>query len=122
MKIMNVEISEFIMPQKLIYKNELYRITQLAEKFEIKGYVVKTVDNKIDMVILNNPHPNAIPRTGEFCIPNNLRQHELTKETNSMIVSMLSCFNLDNCYFTPWDEIKYEKQEVLGTWKKKKND
>jgi len=118
MEILNVEVREFIMPRKLIYKNELYQITKLAKKFEIKNYIVKTVDGKIDMVILNNPHPNAIPRTGEFCIPNSLRQHELTKNSNSMIISMLSCFNLDNCYFTPWGEIKYKKQGVLGTWKK----
>ncbi|MCK5617689.1 hypothetical protein KAR91_88310 [Candidatus Pacearchaeota archaeon] len=118
MKIQDIEIMEFIMPRKLIYKNDLYQITKLAKKFEIKGYIVKTVNDKIDMVILNNPHPNAIPRTGEFCIPNSLRRHKLTKESKSMIFSMLSCFNLDDCYFTPWDEIKYEKQEVLETWKK----
>ena len=110
MKIQDIEVTELIMPRKLIYKNELYQITKIAKKFEIKKYIVKTVDDKIDMVILDNPHPNAIPRTGEFCIPNSLRQHELTKESNSMIISMLSCFNLDDCYFTPWDEIKYERQ------------
>lgn len=110
MKIQDIEVTEFIMPRKLIYKNELYQITKISKKFEIKKYVVKTVDDKIDMIILDNPHPNAIPRTGEFCIPNSLRQHELTKESNSMIISMLSCFNLDDCYFTPWDEIKYERQ------------
>jgi len=109
MKILDIEITNFVIPKKLIYKNELYRITKLAKKFEIKNYIVKTINDKIDMVILNNPHPNAIPRTGEFCIPNSLRQHELTKESNSMIISMLSCFNLDDCYFTPWDEIKYKK-------------
>jgi hypothetical protein len=26
-----------------------------------------------------------------------------------MIESILRCFNLDNCYFTPWDEIEYTK-------------
>ncbi len=109
MEIQDIEVTALIMPRKLIYKNEIYKITKLKKKFEIRNYIVKTVNDKIDMVILNNPHPNAIPRTGEFCIPNNLRQHELTKESNSMIISMLSCFNLDNCYFTPWDEIKYEK-------------
>lgn len=109
MKILDIEITKFVTPKKLIYKNELYRITKLAKKFEIKNYIVKTINDKIDMVILNNPHPNAIPRTGEFCIPNSLRQHELTKESNSIIMSMLSCFNLDDCYFTPWDEIKYKK-------------
>ena len=118
MEILNHEVTEFIRPRKLIYRNELHTITKLAKKFDIVSYVVKTVDGKIDMVILNNPHPNAVPRTGEFCIPNNLRQHELTDNSKHMITSMLSCFNLDDCYFTPWDEIEYKKQEVLGAWKK----
>ena len=118
MDIMDHTISKFIMPRKLIFKNEIYQITTLAKKFEISSYIVKTVNGKIDMIILNNPHPNAVPRSGEFCIPHSLRKNELTKNSNSMIVSMLSCFNLDDCYFTPWDEIQYEKQEVLGAWKK----
>ena len=119
MEILNHEITKFIMPRKLIFKNELYKITKLAPKFEISNYIVKTVNSNIDMIILNNPHPNASPRTGEFCIPNTLRKSKLTENSNSMIISMLTCFNLDDCYFTPWDEIQYEKQEVLGTWKKK---
>lgn len=120
MEIKNNKVMTHISPRKLIFKNELYNITELSEKFEIKNYIVKTVNGKIDMVILNNPHPNANPRTGEFCIPSSLRKHELTENTKDMILSMLSCFNLDDCYFTPWDEIQYERQEVLGTWKRKK--
>lgn len=112
------EIQDFIIPGKLIFRNELYTIKKVAEKFKIRNYIVQTVDGKIDMVILNNPHPNAVPRTGEFCIPHSLRQHQLTKNSKAMIISMLSCFNLDDCYFTPWDEIQYEKQEVIGAWKK----
>ena len=118
MEILNHEITKFIIPRKLIFKNEIYQIKKLANKFEISGYVVKTVNGKIDMVILNNPHPNAIPKSGEFCIPSGLRKNTLSRKSNSMIISMLSCFNLDDCYFTPWDEIQYEKQEVLGTWTK----
>lgn len=118
MEIINHEIKKFIIPKKLIFKGEIYKITRLTEKFEINGYSVKTVNGKIDMVILKTPHPNAFPRTGEFCIPNSLRQHELTDNSKHMITSMLSCFNLDDCYFTPWDEIHYERQEVLGAWRK----
>jgi hypothetical protein len=119
MDIKNHEIKEYVKPRKLIFRNEIYDIIKLPMKFDIAGYVVKTVNGKIDMVILNNPHPNAIPSTGEFCIPQNLRKYELTSNSKNMITSMLLCFNLDDCYFTPWDEIEYKKQEVTGTWKKK---
>jgi len=121
MIIKNHEITEFIKPRKLIYKNEIYTITKLANKFEVDGFIVKTVNGKIDMVILDNPHPNAIPKSGEFCIPHSLRKYNLTNKSKNMITNMLLCFNLDDCYFTPWDEIQYKKQEVLGAWKIKKN-
>lgn len=112
MEIINHEVLEFIIPRKLIFNNQLYKITNLEKKFEIKGYTVKTVDGKIDMILLKNPHPNAYPKTGEFCIPSTLRNHKLSKDTKKAIKSMLLCFNLDDCYFTPWDEIEYEKLKV----------
>lgn len=118
MEITDHVLKTFIVPKKMIYRSELYKLTKLATKFEIESFIVKTVNGKIDMVILNTPHPNARPGTGEFCIPHTLRSHELNSNSTSMIVSMLSCFNLDDCYFTPWDEIKYEKQEVTGVWTK----
>jgi len=118
MEIVNHVITKFIKPRKLIFKNELYKITRLAPKFEISSYMVKTINGNIDMIFLNVPHPNAIPKTGEFCIANSLRKNKLNENSNSMIISMLSCFNLDDCYFTPWDEIQYEKQEVMGVWKR----
>jgi len=119
MEIINHSINEFIIPRKLIFNQQLYKITSLNEKFNLKGYIVKTVDGKIDMVTLKNPHPNAHPKTGEFCIPSTLRKHEINDNTNKMIKNMLICFNLDDCYFTPWDEIQYEKLEVSGAWTKK---
>ena len=106
-------------PHKLIFKNQIYEITQLAKKFVIKEFSIKTVNGKIDQVTINCPHPNANPRTGDFCIPHSLRKHDLSKNTVTMIENMLCCFNLDDCYFTPWDEIQYEKQEVIGAWKKR---
>lgn len=119
MEIINHEITDFIIPRKLIFNNQIYKITKLDKKFQINGYVVKTVEGKIDMVILRSAHPNALPKTGEFCIPSTLRKHELNENTKKMIKNMLICYNLDDCYFTPWDEIDYEKLEVAGTWAKR---
>jgi len=119
MEIKNHIVRQVNVPSKLIFRNEIYEILNLDRKFVIKGYEIKTVDNKIDTVTLKNPHPNANPRSGEFCIPNTLRKHKITDNTINMIDSMICCFNLDDCYFTPWDEIEYKKQEVIGTWKRK---
>lgn len=118
MNIENKNIMEVYVPQKLIFRNEIYEMLNIDPKFIIRGFKVKTVDGKIDTVTLQCPHPNANPRTGEFCIPNNLRKLDLNSNTIKMIKSMLCCFNLDDCYFTPWDEIEYRKQEVLGAWQR----
>jgi len=118
MVIKNHSIMEVYVPNKLIFKNEIHEILNLDSKFIIGGYKVKTVDGKIDMITLSCPHPNANPRTGEFCIPSNLRKLDLNSNTIKMIENMLCCFNLDDCYFTPWDEIEYRKQEVIGAWQK----
>jgi hypothetical protein len=112
MDIKDIFIPGIFVPNKLIFKNEIHKILDLEKKFVIRGYTIKIVDGKIDMVNIKNPHPNANPKTGEFCIPNGLRKHELDDKTKNIIEIMLCCFNLDDCYFTPWNEIKYEKQEV----------
>lgn len=117
--IKNHKIRDVYVPYKMIYKNSIYKITNLDRKFVIRDIIVKTVDNKIDMVFINSPHPNANPNDGEFCIPNYLREHELNKKSLETIRLILCCFNLDDCYFTPWNEIEYEKQEDIRQWKTK---
>lgn len=112
-------IRDVMVPHKLIFKRRVHEILNLDRKFVIKDVEVKTVDGKIDTITLKNPHPNANPRSGEFCIPHSLRQLELNENTLKMIKSMLCCFNLDDCYFTPWDEIEYTEQEVAGAWQSK---
>lgn len=107
------KINCFIRPKKIIFKHQIYEILDLPFKYIIKGYTIKLCDDKIEAIILNTQHPNADPQTNEFCIPNSLRKHKITKKSKAMINSILYCFNLDDCYFTPWNEITYEKQEVI---------
>lgn len=110
-KIKTVNVYDFYIPSKLIFRNRLYEITKLHKKFTVRGYKVRTINNEISSIILSNPHPNANPRTGEFCISNSLRSLKFNKKTKGMIGLMLCHFNLDNCYFTPWNEIEYKKIE-----------
>jgi len=112
MEIKRVDIKDLIVPRRLIFRNELYKILNYPDKYVIKGYTVTLVDNKIDEVTIRDSHPNANPTNGEVCIPHLLREFQLNKDTKKMISEILSCFNLDNCYFTPWDEIQYRRQEV----------
>lgn len=112
MELKRIKVRNLIVPRRLIFKNEFYKILDYPNKYVVKGYTVVLVDNKIDEIEIGDSHPNANPRTGEFCIPNTLRNFPLNDETKKIIHNILSCFNLDDCYFTPWHEIQYRKQEV----------
>lgn len=109
MKVEEKEIQTFLAPQKIIYKNCLYKITQLNPKYFIRGYKVLLVNDKIEGVTIDSPHPNADPTNGDFCMPETLIGEELNQMSINSINSMLCCFNIDDCYFTPWGEITYEK-------------
>lgn len=108
-KIEEDRIRKVIKPEKLIYKRELYRIIDIPKKFTITEFVIKSVDGKLDNVFVPTPHPNVNPINKKLCIPNSMRSLDVTKNTIIMIENILNCFNLDNCYFTPWDEIQYRK-------------
>jgi len=112
MELKRIKVRNVILPRRLIFRNEFYKILEYPVKYIIKDYTVVLVDNKIDEIEIGDSHPNANPRTGEFCIPHTLRNFPLNDKTKQMIHNILSCFNLDDCYFTPWHEIQYRKQEV----------
>ena len=105
------EILEFIVPRKLIFQNKMFEILKINSDYHIRGYTIKTCDDFIEEVIISGKHPNANPRTDEFCIPNFLRKYKITEESLKMINNILYCFNLDDCYFTPWNDITYKKLE-----------
>jgi hypothetical protein len=109
MKVLTESIKRIIIPDKLIYKDEMYRIIDLHSKFIINEIEIKTVNKKIDLIKVRSPHPNVNPVNRNLCFPHRMRSLCLTKNTIIMIESILRCFNLDNCYFTPWDEIEYTK-------------
>lgn len=109
MNVVIKKIDTFLAPQKVIYKNCIYKITQLNSKYFIKGYKVLLVNDMIEGVTLDNLHPNADPTDGDFCMPEVLLGIELNQKSINSINSMLCCFNIDDCYFTPWGEITIEK-------------
>lgn len=108
-KIEDKRVRKVILPEKLIFKREVYRILNIPKKFMIDEFIIKSLDGKIENIIVPTPHPNVNPKTKKLCIPNSMRSLEVTNNTIEMIENILSCFNLDNCYFTPWDEIEYRK-------------
>lgn len=96
-------------PNKIKFNNTLYNIIQLHKKYVIKGFKIKTFNKTIDELILNTIHPNCNPKTFKFCLPNEVRKLKLNNNSIEILKLIMCCFNLDDCYFTPWDEIKYKK-------------
>ena len=104
-----VKIQKVIVPKRMIYRGILYRITDINRKYIIREYVVKLLNDKILFVYIDALHPNSDPTTNKFCIPHQLRQLNFNPETKKFLENTFNVFNVDNCYFTPWGEIKYEK-------------
>lgn len=104
-----IKVTSVIVPNKVIYNGELYLITDIDDKFIIREYTVSLFNGKIYSVKIDCDHPNADPETGQVCIPSVLQDHGFSDQSKAMIHSILCCFNLDNCYFTPWGEFDYEK-------------
>jgi len=112
MDLKKVEVRRAIAPQKIVHNGEVFEILKYPKKYFIKGYKVTLIDGKLDNVHIHGEHPNAEPRTGKFCIPNALRKKTFDQYSRLMLETIISQYNLNNCYFTPWNEIHYRKQEV----------
>jgi len=105
------EIKEEIVPNRLIYKKRSYVIKRVANKFKIKGIKIYfTQSGKLEKVIINGEHPNSNPETGEFCLPENLIFREADSMVLPTIESVLRTFNLDDCYFQPWEDFSYMEE------------
>ena len=112
MNLKKVEVQKPIGPKKIVHNGDVYRIIKYPKKYFIKGYKLTLIDGKIDNVHIDGAHPNAQPGTGKFCIPNELRKMDFNTNTKKLLETIISQYNLNNCYFTPWNEIQYRKQEV----------
>lgn len=111
MEIKETFFDRIIIPDRAIYNRRLYKM--VAEtKFIIKGFKVTIINGKIFKVNIRGKHPNANPKSRDFCIPNVLRKLPLNEESETLIHNKLSCFNLDDCYYTPWSEIELKKLEA----------
>jgi len=103
------KINKKIIPNKIIYNGKIYNIIKLNEKFIIKYYFVEINDeNKlIKNIILDSKHPNCDNRI--FCLPKYLTNLKFDKTSQNLIENLLSVFNANNSYFSPWKYIEYKK-------------
>jgi hypothetical protein len=108
MNLVTKTIKKTLVPERLKYKGQLYKITYLDKKYIIPCYEILLVDKKLDTVYLRKSiHPNCKSATAEFCLPPQIRWHEFTHKVQMLLENTLVTFNLENAYFMPWGDVKY---------------
>ena len=99
-----------IVPKIMYYQNKIHDITSVDSSLIIKNYKIILNSLKVKSLILFNSHPNCNPNTNEFCLPVNVIGKKF-EEVKDLISYLLSVYNVDSCYFSPWGLIKYKIRE-----------
>lgn len=119
-------ITKKIVPERMIYNNKIYRITKIDPNYIIDKYSIRVTDgkNKLISIKLDADHCNADPYTDLFCLSANIQYKKLTGDLIKTIENLIRTYNLNNCYFTPFNYIEYEPydhQEYKERIEKKEN-
>jgi len=93
-----------IIPRRMIYKRRIEPIRITNSNFILKGLTIYTFNNWIKEVTVHGLHPNASP-SGIYCLPQAL-QREYSEKVENAIIELVKIYNLDDCYFTPWQAIE----------------
>ena len=109
LKIEDIKVIKNLFPKRMIYEKKLYKIKMFDRKYNIRSYTIKLINNKIEELYIDGYHPNAKINNGEFCTPKLLRQKDYSKIDKNVIENILTTFDIDDCYYTPWGEIIYEE-------------
>jgi hypothetical protein len=95
-----------IKPQKVKFENKLYKIDN-SYGMTVKGFIVTTINNKIEVVNVLGYHPNAAPLSNHLALPTNVIYKEFNKESYKLIKQLIERFDLDRPYFfNPTNEMK----------------
>ena len=108
-KIEDFKVVKNLFPKRLIYNKKLHRIKSFNKKYRITGYTLKLINGKLEELYIDGLHPNAKINNSEFCIPRSIRGVDYTKIAKNVIENILTTFDIDDCYYTPWGEIVYEE-------------
>jgi len=104
-------IAEFkttIIPDRVVYNGIVKKLLKVDDKFKIRGYKLYLTENdELTKLVIDTPHPNCNPKTGEFCISLNIKGREVNNLTIPVIESLLKTFNLDDCFYQPWRDIYF---------------
>lgn len=120
------EIIKKLVPERMIHNNKIYRITKIDPNYIIDKYSVRVTDgkNKLISIKLDADHCNADPYTDLFCLSANVKYKVLSNDLIKLIENLIRTYNLNNCYFTPFNYIEfvpYDHEEYKKKIEKKEN-
>jgi hypothetical protein len=105
-------VEEKIVPKIMNYQNKIYDILYVDPKLVIKNFKINLERFKLHSLILSNPHPNCNPNTKIFCLPPDLLGKKI-EDVRNILNYLISVYNMDSCYFSPWGLIKYKERERI---------
>lgn len=95
-----------IVPSMAIIENKTYRIAD-TNGMNIQGFVVKTINDKIDIINVFGYHPNSTPISNCFHISKRLQYKPFNKGNLKKIIKNIQTYNLtENFNFNPIHRIK----------------
>jgi len=103
-----------LVPDRLIYQNNLYAIVEIDDDHIINKYEI-FLDNedRIMTIKIDADHPNADPVNDIFCLPEYIKNRYISKKLIKEIEVIIGTYNLNHPYFSPWHYIKYEKYDSI---------
>jgi len=112
-----------IVPTKMIYKSELYKITWVHDSLIIKNVCICLKNNYVTEVYINGKHPNVDPITKILCLPSYKYTIKFDYNYFQSLLNILNTFYLDRAYIIPHKEIvSYKKSKTLGFLRKINNE
>jgi len=102
-----------IIPNRIILKKNVYKITFLDKVYFINGFDVVTENDKIRRIYLFGFHPNR-DDNGLYCLPEHKKNQLFTEQYFNMLLSNIKTYYFDSCYFKPPSSlIKYKKMKSM---------
>ena len=109
---------EKIIPKFIIKDGVPEVLTYVNEKYNLEGFMIKTIMNKLSSVKIYGRHPNADLNTDELCLKVEEKHAVVTdiKALKDILINRLQVWYLNDCHFRP-DEFFYKTKPVDGFMK-----
>lgn len=102
-----------IIPNRIIIKKNIHKITFLDKVYFINGFDVVTENDKVRRVHLFGFHPNR-DDNGLYCLSEQKKNKLFTEEYFKILLSNIKTYYFDSCYFKPPSNlIKYKKMKSI---------